>query len=157
MRLSCRGGVYTLWSEFGTLRSELSILRSFCFLVLDWGRYESWGFGFCDPLMVAWRSTECMRLRWVCGGFGFWQCPFREFIFCILDYFVNVTSAWVWRPGWFFYWYLNTFTDSMRYLAILESISLVVSIGKRLCYGYGLYWPETQIPPVVGTWNFRYL
>ena len=91
--------------------------------------------------MVAWCGTECARLRWVCGCLGLGQCPFRKFLCCIFESFVNFSSACVLRPGWFFSWCCNPLTTSMVYLAVLVDSSSGVSIGKGLCCKYSLYWP----------------
>ena len=157
LRFCIFGGVYTLWSGLGTLWSELLNLRSLCYLVLVWGRYDSWDVGSCEPLMFELCGKECARLRWVCGGLGLGQCPFSKCIFCIFEVFVNVSSTCGWHPGWFFYWSCNPLTASMRCLDILVASSFGFSIGTWLCCGYSLYWPETRIPPVVGTCNFRHL
>ena len=111
----------------------------------------------CESLMVVWCGTKCARLHWDCGGLGLEQYPLRKCLFCVFDLFVNVSSACVWRPGRFFSWSCYPLTESMRYLAILVDSSLGVSIGTQLHCGYSFYWPETSIPPVVHTWNFRHL
>ena len=74
-----------------------------------------------------------------------------------LNIFVNFSSACVCRTGWFFYWYFNILTSSMRYFANLVDAPLGVSMGTQMCCWYSFYWPETRIPPVVGNWNFRHL
>ena len=77
--------MYTLWSGLGTLGSELFTLGSCCYRILEWGRYESWGVGFCEPFMVVWRGTECTRLRWVCGCLVLGWCSFRECLCCKVE------------------------------------------------------------------------
>ena len=74
-----------------------------------------------------------------------------------LNISVNILSACVCRPGWFVSWSYNNLTDLMRSFDTLVAVSLGVSMGTQMCRGYSLYWSDTRIPPVVGTWNYRHL
>ena len=103
---------------------------------------------------VAWHGFHAVVLG--CGGLGLGKYLLSKCICYVFEKNIKVSSACIWRPG-FFSWSCNPLTSSMRSLAILVVSYLGVSIGTRLCYVYILYWPETRIPPVVGTWYFRHL
>ena len=128
-------------------------LVNICYLVLEWGRYESWGVDVWDLLMIVWRGTECARLCWVCGGLGLGQFNLGKFLWCVFEKKCQCSSACMWHPGLFFFWSCNNLTALMRSLAILVASSLGVSICTWMCCGYKLYYPETRILCVFGTWN----
>ena len=135
LRCCLFGGVYTLWIGFGTLWSVLFTLRSICYLFFEWDRYEFWGVGLYELLLVACCGTECARLLCICGGLCLGKCLFRKCLCYMFDFFVNVSSACVWHPGWFFSWSCNTLTGFMRSLAIHVDSSFGVSKETWLCCG----------------------
>ena len=153
-----RGWVLHL-SEIGWAYSEVSFLFSEVFVIGFWSG-ASMIPGLLDRVTCWWLCGVARSARGCVGFVEVWAWGDESsgnFSVVSLNIFFNVLSAYVCRPGWFSSWSCNPLTASMRYLTTLVDASLGLSIRTWLGCGYSLYWMETWIPPVVGTWNFRHL